>query len=302
MNNKAVNKILFYKSGKVKAAILILFALIIELGSSIIYWKINPALSFLEILYYSSQILSSIFVISGVVIAVWQYYLSSKSVQTDLALQQVQRAIDLSEYYKDNILKYIPAIIYIFDEVGATPILNKLTLSQLNDFDKHELEDLLTSDDINFLKNSQYKDTFYNAVVEANAIYNLHMEFTTSVMKHEEDGQTVNTVAIAKNSIAVSFFSDLLNNILNNMEYFALHFSHNTADESVVYQSLHQSYFELILLMYYYISIQNDNPSFKYYTNVIALFHNWRREKDKQKEDLSRQSSLIQRTGTKINH
>lgn len=84
------------------------------------------------------------------------------------------------------------------------------------------------------------------------------------------------------------------------MEFFALHFSHNTADESVVYQSLHQSYFDLILLMYYYIASQNDNPSYKYYTNVIELFHKWMQEKSKQTDDFSAKSNSIQRTGTKI--
>lgn len=297
---KGITKMEFFKSRKVQATALIIFALIVELVSAIIYREINPALPFPEILYYSSQIISSIFVISGVVIAVWQYYLSSKSVQTDLALQQVQRAIDLSAYYKDNILKYIPAICYIFDKTNVMPILNKLKLSQMKNFDKHELEELLSANDIEFLKDSQYTENFYHAVIDANSMYNLRLKFVTKTIKQEQNGKEIETVAVNNNSIVISFFSDLLNNILNNMEFFALHFSHNTADESVVYQSLHQSYFDLILLMYYYIASQNDNPSYKYYTNVIELFHKWMQEKSKQTDDFSAKSNSIQRTGTKI--
>ncbi len=290
----------FIHSRKVQATALLVFAIMLEFVSALIYRHYNNKIPFPELLYYTSQIVSSIFVISGVVIAVWQYYLSSKSVQTDLALQQVQRAIDLSAYYKDNILKYIPAICYIFDKTNVTPILNKIKLSQMKNFDKHELEELLSTNDIEFLKASQYTNDFYHAVIEANSMYNLHLKFVTKVIEQEQNGKKIETVAVNNNSIAISFFSDLLNNILNNMEFFALHFSHNTADESVVYQSLHQSYFDLILLMYYYIASQNDNPSYKYYTNAIELFHKWMQEKSKQTDDFSEKSNSVQRTGTKI--
>ena len=281
---------------------MILSAIIVEFVSAIICYNIDDAIPFPEILYYSSQIITSIFVISGVVIAVWQYYLSCKSAQTDLALQQVQRAINLSEYYKDNILDYIPAISYIFEEIGVAPILKKLKLTQLKNFDKNELEDLLSPNDIEILKSSQYSNKFFEAVVNANAIYNLNMKFLTKKIKQQQDGKEIDAIAIDNNSIAISFFSDLLNKILNNMEFFALHFSHNTADESVVYQSLHQSYFELIQLLYYYISVQNENPSYKFYTNVIELFHKWMNAKDKQKNEFSKNSNSIQRNGTKIDN
>lgn len=108
------------KSKKLIALLLILVAIISEFISAILYCSYYKTTNYSETLYYSSQIISSIFVIGGVVIAVWQYYLSSKSMKTDLEIQQVQRAIDLSEYYKNNILKHYPAIKYIFDETGIS--------------------------------------------------------------------------------------------------------------------------------------------------------------------------------------
>ncbi|MGN0366750.1 MAG: hypothetical protein ACI4E5_12540 [Suilimivivens sp.] len=293
----------FYKSRKLQAWAIIIISVLTEIVISLWYnFSYNVKAYFPEILYYISQFITSIFVISGVVIAVWQYYLASKSARNELEIKQVQRAIDLSEYYKDNILKYAPAISYIFDEIGVSPILKKLKLTQLNNFDKNELEDLLSPNDIDILKNSQYNSKFFEAVVNANAIYNLNMKFLTKKIKQQKDGKEIDAIAIDNNSIAISFFSDLLNKILNNMEFFALHFSHNTADESVVYQSLHQSYFELIQLLYYYISVQNENPSYKFYTNVIELFHKWMNAKDKQKNEFSKNSNSIQRNGTKIDN
>ncbi len=288
----------FFKSRKFIAILVIAFSILSEVILTLFFR--DKSSSFLETFYYSTQIISSMFVVGGVVIAVWQYYLSSKSARDELEIKQVQRAIDLSEYYKDNILKYVPAITYIFNESGITPILSKLKFSQLKTFDKAELEDLLSSEDIKTLKNSQYDKLFYNAVITANDMYNLRMKFVTTTIKQDHNGKEIETIAVNNASIVISFFADLLNNILNNMEFFALHFSHNTADESVVYQSLHQSYFELVRLTYYYIAVQNDNPSYKYYTNVIDLFHKWMNAKNEQKNALSEKANSVQRSGTKI--
>lgn len=60
-----------------------------------------------ENIYYFSQIVSAIFVISGVVIAGWQYYLTSRAELSKLQLDKVQKSIDLARFYKDNILKNI---------------------------------------------------------------------------------------------------------------------------------------------------------------------------------------------------
>lgn len=299
-----------FRSRKPVAVIIIVFSILLELIISFVYHhfnKTNP-IPFIEILYYSSQIVAGVFVTSGVVIAVWQYYLSSRSARTNLEIEQVQRAIDLSAYYKDNILKYAPAIEYVFKKTGVLEILDNLKLEQLNDFDKFELSELFTKDQIKYLKDLQNTNLFIQAIIEADAIYNLGLDYQifdyhllnykTTTSKPEEDDPFV--LSIDQKQIIIAFMSHLINAILNNIEYFALHFSHKTADESVVYQSLHQTYFRLITNLYYYIANQNENPSDKYYTNTIDLFLKWRDEKNRQKEMRSINSNFIPRCGTVI--
>lgn len=292
----------FFKSRKFFTGLIICLAIILEFIGALIAYNLDNygADSYLETLYYTTQIISSIFVISGVVIAVWQYYLTSKSTKTEIEIQQVQRAIDLSEYYKDNILKYYPAIEYIYDKTGILKIINTLKLENLNDFDCHELRDLFSPEQIQELKAIQYSESFFQAIIEANFIYNLHLELWTIQPDKEADDEADDIISINKKSAAVAFLSNLVSNVLNNTEFFALHFSHKTADESVVYQSLHQSYFELIRLMYYYLSNQNVDPSDKYFTNTIQLFIDWRNEKNRQKEDRSEKSGTIPRNGTVV--
>ena len=287
------------KSKKIQATALILFAIVFEIVLSIIYYC-NSSIPFLETLYYSSQIISSIFVISGVVIAVWQYYLSSKSAKTDLEIVQVQRAIDLSEYYKDNILKYFPAIYYVFNNTGASEIINSIHIEQLKDFDFHELNRLFTPTQIQQLKNLQESEDFAKRILEANAIYNLGFGKNNIKTILTKDGEQQQALVLKGNGVILSFFSRLIDDLLNNMEFFALHFSHNTADESVIYQSLHQTYLQIVHYMYYDIAIKNTESTSKYYTNIIWLFQEWHLKKQRQTEELSLKSNSIQSSGTII--
>ena len=297
-----IKKIL--KSRKTKAILLIALAVILSLVFTFLHFRIHPdsTSTFWEILYYISQVISCLFVISGVVIAVWQYYLSYQNNRTALAMEQVQKAIDLSEYYKDNILISFPAIRYIFSNAGIADILETLKLDQLNDFDEQELKKLFSTKQISTLQALSKTDDFFRSVMEANEIYGLNLNVNTTESVSETDSDTEIAAKIDKKSVIVAFAANLLNDVLNNLEFFALHFRHNTADESVVYQSLHQSYLSIMPYMYYYIAKQNRDPSNKLYTNAIWLFIEWRNKKKIQDEQRSKKENDIPSPGTIINN
>lgn len=291
----------FIKSRKLSTILLIVLSILLELLGALLYFHWGKKdCTFMEILYYFSQFISSIFVISGVIIAVWQYYLSSKNTKTNLEIMQVQRAIDLSEYYKDNILNYFPAIRYIFSQVGITDIFENISIDKMIDFDSHELEKLLTPAQIQNLQNIQYSNEFLKAVLEANDIYGLNLHFRSLEVEFEKEGRKGKIMRIDKTSLSATFMSNLLNAVLNNLEFFALHFRHNTADESVVYQSLHQSYLRMIPYLYYYIAKQNTDSSNKLYTNVVWLFREWKFKKEIQESERSIKSLSVQSHGTII--
>ena len=72
-----------------------------------------------------------------------------------------------------------------------------------------------------------------------------------------------------------TLMSKIANSTLNNMEFFAMHFTHKTADDSVVYQSLHQTYIKFVQLFYYNISINNMPDGQQYFTNILELYKLW---------------------------
>ena len=60
-------------------------------------------------------------------------------------------------------------------------------------------------------------------------------------------------------------------------------FTSGVADETIVYQSLHQTFFSTIKMLYYKIAVQNNVTKDKYYTHTIKLYKQWR-DRDKQNE------------------
>lgn len=260
--------------------IVIFFLSIILLEGNII----DTDNSRIENTYYIAQILSSIFVISGVVVAVWQYFLTSRSQLTQINIEQIQKAIDLSEYYKDNILEKYGPIYHVYESSGILEIINSIDKNKIQEFDIAEAGELFNKNQLNELDKIQYSEKFIKAVIETYRVYNLFPEtdIFEKVEKVNEDGEKEQLIRVDVTKLILSFMHNNVNSILNNMEYFATNFSHNTADDSVVYQSLHQTYIEIVRILYYNIAKLNKPLQTKYYTNVIELYNKWNKKRDDQ--------------------
>jgi hypothetical protein len=71
--------------------------------------------------------------------------------------------------------------------------------------------------------------------------------------------------------------SNLISDILNCMEYFALNFTNGIADSDSIYQVIHQHYIETVETLSIDICVANiGKDEFKYYTNIIALYNEWK--------------------------
>lgn len=292
----------FWKSRKFIAVVIISLALI----AAILFGYFMPAEQtvLMERLNYSFQIVTNIFVICGGIIAVWQYYISSQSAKMDLKIQQVQRAIDLSEYYKNNILRYTIAIKYVFDECGCGEIIKKIPLSENLVFNYDEMTKYLTKEDMNALQKCQSTKEFLDSVLTANIVYDLNFSF--DIPEKYKIVSTENKELKPEEyllSLADSHMASLCADVLNNMEFFALHFRHGTADETVVYQSLHQSYLEIMPYLYCYISKINTNPTKKFFTNLIYLYSKWQQRSSASEAELKKiNESYTQNINTVSTH
>lgn len=226
------------------------------------------SLDFLQKSALNAQIISAIFVIAGVVVGVWQYYIASRSYATNLAKERIEKAIKLPEYYKDNVLRYYSAISFIFDQSGASK--------------------LIATGDRNKMKDFNTSASFCKSILMADKIYSLNLNFDALGCEGEIDVET----SPQKELMLGSFAADVVAKTLNNLEYFAFYFTHKVADESVVYQSLAPTYIKLVELLYISIAGLNDTKSAStYYTNVTELYLTWR-ERQKEQEELIENSDV----------
>lgn len=257
----------------VTTGIIVIAIILIGIATYLFHTYFKGEYGLAELLYYSSQIISATFVISGTVIAVWQYYVSCVDSKRNLDLVCVQKAIDLSEYYKDNILVYMTPLKYIFENSGLSDIIYKKDISKIKFFDEKELKILFTNEEINTLKEIQQSEIFFAVVIKANLIYNLGL--SEDLIKYYQNDETPRPLTTLDSEVLSTFLGKLITKVLNNMEYFALHFTHNVADESVVYKSLHQTYIKLVQMLYYNIAMRNPMAPQKYFTNIIELYEIW---------------------------
>lgn len=257
----------------------------------------------IEVFQIAFEITSYLFVNAGVIIAVWQYYLSSKSEIIRNETDKVNKAIELSGFYKDNILSLFQPVRYVFDKIGAINIVKEIDKTQMQNFNTDELQKLLPAEKINIMKNMFTKAEFVESVLEANYIYGLDFGAVrnpkiTKFINKTNGKQNSNQYELEKiksdmlnieiNKIIETYMNKVVSELLNNLEYFSMYFTHNTADDLVVFQSLHQSYIEIVETMYYNIAHQNEKPESRYYTNVTSLYLKWKKTQIEQQQKVNK--------------
>ena len=244
----------------------------------------NNELTGIEIIAYSAEIVSAIYLILGTIIAVWQYYVSSNKHLEKIQKDQIQKAIDLAEYYKENILSGYTALKLVYAKSGLQNILDKIDNKDIKNFDSIELNELLTESDITEYKTILKSETFVKSVFEVNQF--LGLDLKGCQMKNEEvylsEKQKQISFEVNANQLANDFLKNYVSKILNNAELFAMYFIHNIADESVIYQSIYPTYLELCNTLYYDIARCSVPGKARLYTNLTGLYNIWKQKSEQQ--------------------
>ncbi len=90
-----------------------------------------------------------------------------------------------------------------------------------------------------------------------------------------------------------TFFPTLVENTLNRLEAICINISSQAAGSQFIYNSLHQSFLNNVEVLSIKISSSNNNNFDKYYTNIIAVYNMWNKQKQKEIKKL-------RKTGKKI--
>ena len=108
-------------------------------------------------------------------------------------------------------------------------------------------------------------------------VYGEPLAFINKRVK-DDDGNVIEL----SNDLVKNFFFDFVGGVLNNLEFFAMYYTHNVAEENVVYESLAPTYIRFVEMMYFHISRINQTGSTDhYYTNIIELYRIWKERQNK---------------------
>jgi len=213
------------------------------------------------------QIVTNIFVIIGGATAIWQYRSSKNHEIYYHDKERIQLAIDIAEYYKENILTHSRSLKELLEKMRVIDIIESIDLEKIEFFDIDENKKIYSKDQLNKLKNIRKQYYIEKTVNDQSVSYrsiSLEQDDNEIVKKNEEIKKTGEQ------------YANLMFKILNNLEIFAMYFVHETADESVVYQPLHMSYLEIVRMLYYDISYANRGGEKRFYINTIKLFNVWK--------------------------
>lgn len=228
----------------------------------------------LENTYYIIQIIGGCALIIGAVIGIWQYVLTARCERTKLNMEKVEKAVELAEYYKNEILPIYVAIKYVFDKGGVKSELEKIKSSDMKVFSDDELKVILSEADKKKMEGVIKGKETVQAIKKADLIFNLGLNLEQTAGNDEE-------------VLIKLFMSNVINKVLNSMEYLAMNFVHGVADETVVYQSLSRTYIEIVQLLYYNIAVNNIPGKQRLFTNLTELYRRWnsRYLDEKKKKD-----------------
>lgn len=257
--------------------------------------------------------------ICSAIFVAYQAYLYNKDYKTRNSDSEIEKAIQLSRYYKEEILSNMGYLVSVFRAAGVEEIIKKIDYNKFKKFNNQELNKLLTKKEIMSIEEkinninvdilinlrSLLRGTTNDEIVESNIL-----SITNHVLKTMEESaagkieEESNSFSTSKTKAKIVYkikselyrreLKDVIYNTLNNMEYFSMHFNYKVADEEVIYQSLHQSYLSLVKMLYFYIASQNELPKDKYFTNVIKLYNSWvKRYKLKCEEEDESEDEII---------
>lgn len=287
------NKILGFIKNKNKIATIILTIIMLVIICIPLFIGKLPLVSSdlgrIEIVEIIAQIFASLFVIIGSFIALSQLYIYRTTERGRVEDEKIERALKLSEYYKNNVLEPYAILLNVYKKAGIFDILQKEKNRMLL-FTAEEMSGIFSESELKKLENIFTSQEFVRAMISINEILSLNISGVETKVRSDENGRVIKNFDIDINKALNDFHINYVGKLMNNMEQFAMYFTHNIADESVVYQSLYPTYIEMCITLYYDISKCSQPGKAQLYRNVQKLYLIWLNKTNHKKEIIDEQS------------
>ena len=240
--------------------------------------------SSLEIWYYRSQIFSAIVLVVTFILATFEYYRNKQEYENNRKFnvdlheyKKREKALELTEFYKNNILGHTLMFNRVYVKIGIKGKLDSIQRDNMVAFDEYELERNLPPADIIWIKEKTKSESFFVALLEHQHIHG-KKGFAEGITKCDLDKLEI------RDKLGTGY-KDAHVKILNNLEFFAMHFINGLANEEIVYQSLHKTYIQIMELFYSDICMNNIKDGSKLFTNAIKLYNKWKSRSEKERRE-----------------
>ena len=232
--------------------------------------------SFKEILSMAADVASIVGII-GIAIALVSLYVAYKDHIKGQKRKSLENAVLLSKIYLEELLDNISFISSVFSASNMQEHLHSnLDIDRLEDLDFSliELQELYSGNALSDIEEELDNIDPINVVACSEMLkLNSFDEYKTSI-SFDKNTKKLYVEDHIKN-LVISEFKSCIENTLNKLEWFAMNFTTEIADEKAVYQSLHQTYISGVQQLYYFISKNNHNYHDKVYTNIASLYNLW---------------------------
>lgn len=205
------------------------------------------------------------------------------------------KACELARFFEAEILGVMGFIVNVLKKSSGDLLKLTFPSDKIRSFDSREMVRLIKSAG---KEKSQIEKAFTG--IDHKAVFGFlfkraktEVEQSRVILHAKQNGDT-RELEYNKDTL-IAEFSVLITDLLNKLEWFSTYFRLNVADESVVYQSLHQSYLAVVNILYFKIADLNVNNGNKYYTNIIELYIKWSdrmRKWQKKQEKANRKAEV----------
>lgn len=288
-----LDKILdFIRNNNKKATVILTVVIVIIVCVPLCFYKlpvINSSFSRIELVEIIAQIFAALFVVVGSFVALSQYYIYRSAEKQHISDERIERALELSEYYKNNILEPYAILLDVYKKAGIYDILQK-EKRKMKNFTEEEMNEIFSNKEIEKLEKAFVSEDFLSAMVSVNEIASLNLRGFEIQEITDGKGKTNKKIKVDISKALNDFHLNYVSKLMNNIEQFAMYFTHNIADESVVYQSLYPTYIEMCITLYYNISKCSQPGKAQLYRNVQLLYEIWLNKTNQKREIIDEQS------------
>ncbi|MCP1224780.1 hypothetical protein NK213_10170 [Sebaldella sp. S0638] len=223
---------------------------------------------------------------------------SNKQKEKEYDYKRKEKAVEMAVVFQ-KMLKEVSYIVGILEKTKIKEMYHdRIKFNELKEFDYEELISKFGKNAIREIKGADILET-----VSINDAANLYIRYNYADENFLKlcDSQETEKISL----FIMNDFFERKSRVLNKLEWFSMNFTSGLADESVVYQSLHQVYLSFVKLFHFEISIKNkEGPKDKYYCNIIDLYREWaehyeralERETNAQREFEDKMNDNIRKT------